>query len=242
MAITVTERGTANDATAGTSLAIVPASNCTAGATMVLWIALDNSGFGGGPTSCSVTDTKSNTWTGRLSGTRDPGNAGEGITLRCFTTAQNGGALTTGDTITATLGDNSVGCLTLDEIVGSVGAISFINGAASSGNSGTPSIVSDVLAIGNAILAACAIEDGEGSAYDADTTEGSWSDGQGDSTGGVSPDDTQASLNSQSKVVTGAGAQTYNPVNSGFDNVVGWVSFSEAQPALRSRSMTGVGL
>ena len=242
MAITVTERGTANDATAGTSLAIVPASNCTAGATMVLWIALENSGFGGGPTSCSVTDTKSNTWTGRLSGTRDPGNANEGITLRCFTTAQNGGVLTTGDTITAALGDNSLGCLTLDEITGSVGAISFINAAAVSGGTGTPTITSDVLALGNAIIAAGAYEDGEGAGLDSDTTEGSWSDGQIASTGGVSPDDTQVSLNSQSKVVTGAGAQTYNPVNTGYDNVIGWVSFSEAQPALRSRSMTGVGL
>ena len=238
---TVTARGTANDNTAGTSLAILPATNCTAGATLVLWIALDNSGFGGSITSCTVADTKSNTWTSRIFGTQDPGNANEGITLRCFTTVQNGGTLTTTDTITATLGDNSKGCLTLDELSGN--AMTYLNGATVAGATGTPTITSDVLAAGNIIFAAGAYEDTEfPGGYDGDTTNGSWSAGQGDSTGGASPDDTGVYIESQSKIVTGAGAQTYNPTNTGYDNVIGWVAFSEAGNTLRSRSMTGVGL
>ena len=241
MAITVTVKGTANDNTAGLTLAMSPSANCTAGATMVLWIALDNSGFNGAATSCTVADTKSNTWTSRIVGTQDPGAANAGITLRCFTTVQNGGALTTGDTITATLGDNSKGCMALEELVGA-GTISYLNGATVAGSTGTPTITSDVLAAGNAILGAGAYEDTEfPGGYDGDTTNGTWSAGQGNSTGGASPDDTGVYIECQSKVVTGAGAQTYNPTNTGFDNVIGWVAFSEAI-SLRSRSMTGVGI
>src|SRR5262245_5932969 len=108
MALTGTDRGTGTHNTAATSFTVTPASNLTAGALAVLCIAADNAHSSGTNfTTWSVTDTKGNTWTLRQDALNDPGAASAGIEGGIFTTAQNGGALTTGDTITVSFGSDT---------------------------------------------------------------------------------------------------------------------------------------
>lgn len=75
----------------GTTITITPGANCTAGNTVIM-----HACGGGGQALTSITDTKSNTWTVAA----DAGNVSSRSMI--YYTQQNGGALTTGDTITVT--------------------------------------------------------------------------------------------------------------------------------------------
>src|ERR1051326_8772503 len=109
MALSGTDRGQNSTNTAGqTSLALSPASNFNAGKMAVLCVAYDNAGSGGSDPFSSISDTKGNTWTPRQNVLNDPGAASAGQCLRIFTTMQDVGTLTTGDTITVSFGSTTV--------------------------------------------------------------------------------------------------------------------------------------
>lgn len=76
----------------GTTVVVTPVANAGAGNLLVMATA------SGGNQSRSVADTKGNTWTAAAD------NNGASSRLVLFWTVQNGGALTTGDTITVTYG------------------------------------------------------------------------------------------------------------------------------------------
>ena len=103
MVLTAFDRGTGTHNTAGTTLVFLPATSLRPGMA-VLVIAADNAGSGGAYSITTCTDTKGNTWTRQRSPLYDPGLASAGISGAIFTTPQNGGLLTTSDTITVQLG------------------------------------------------------------------------------------------------------------------------------------------
>jgi hypothetical protein len=216
VALTTTNRGTGTHNTGASSFTLSPGSNCTAGALVALCVAADNSSSGGSTNDfTTVTDTLGNTWTKRQSPVFDNGAASAGVQGAIYTTDQAVGTLQTSTVITVNFGSSPVAkTWTLTEITPGAGrTASFRTGGdKSAGATGTALTMgaSASLASGECILAAFFIEAGTTqtlSAADTDTTNGSWSTNQyaeiGSTTSG-------SVIVSQAKVVTGAGAQTYD--------------------------------
>ena len=127
MSVTVSVRRTAlaSNASAATTYAFAPTSDATAGATLVIVITADNSVTGGATNNINtVTDTKGNTWTKRQGPVYDNGVASAGIQGAWFDTFQDGGTLTTGDTVTVTFGANTT---TKVDIQGSADGTNWFN-------------------------------------------------------------------------------------------------------------------
>ncbi len=98
MAITVTDRGTGANNSAGTSLVVTPGSNMASGSTGILTLAMDNaSGAGGNLSATSYTDSVGNVWYVRNQGVGSTANANaEGAVL----SARLVTAFTTSDSVT----------------------------------------------------------------------------------------------------------------------------------------------
>src|SRR6186997_2042382 len=149
MALTGTDRGQGTHNTSSATLAVVPASNFGAGMA-VLCVSMDN------PTSgndiSSVTDTKGNTWTIRQSPVVDPGAAAAGHQGIIATTPQNGGLLTTSDTITVNIGAaKTAKTWTLMQVSGSLGNPVYVTGNIGTGGTGTtsPTITTTSIPVGH---------------------------------------------------------------------------------------------
>ena len=241
MALTGTDRGTGTHNTSSATLDVVPASNFAAGMA-VLVVAMDNPASGNDITG--VTDTKGNTWTIRQSPLIDPGAAAAGQQGIIATTPQNGGLLTTGDTITVAISVAKVAkTWTLMQVSGSVGTPTYVTGAiGTSGTGGTsPTITSGSIANGDMIVAGLVLEAGttETITQDADSTNGSWSAQQ---TAEIGSTTSGSNVASQRKVVTAAATQTYNPtLGIAGDLALAWIQIHEAlgiAPALLSQAPT----
>lgn len=231
MAITGTDRGTGSDNTAALTFTLSPASNFSSGTLAVLVVAVDNADTRGEAHSTfTVTDTSGNTWTLRISPLYDPGAASTGIEGAIFTTAQNGGTLTTGTTITVTFDASTTAkAWTLMEVAPTSGyAITYVTGASGAGiATNTPSITTGSITSGNMVIGGMFNEYGTTQVVteDADTSNGSWSTQQTAAVGSAASGITVAS---QRKVVTATATQTYNPTLSLFSDVImGWIELSE---------------
>lgn len=229
MALAGANRGAGSTNTGGEStLAVVPASNCTAGALLVLCASYDNSVVGGGDPYSSIADTKSNTWTSRQNALNDPGSADQGVAMRIFTTPQAGGTLTTGDTITITYSTTTVArSWTLTEFTGAGGTPTYLTGAVETSTTGSPTITSSSLTNGDGILAVVGREGNVPTPVpDSDTTNGSWSTAQ---ESGVGVTEAGSEIQSQYKIVTADGTQSYDPTYGATprDNCEGWISIRE---------------
>lgn len=227
MALTGTNRGSGGNATAATSLAISPATNFTAGSFGILAVAYDNAGSAGADPYITISDTPLNTWTSRVASLNDPGAASAGATLRIFTAPIS--TLTTANTITVSFGATSVTAKawTLIEVSTNVGnaVITYGTGTQATGSGTTQTITTSSIAINDLVFGALGQEGNGTRAGDADTLNGSWSTAQsagfGTTTGGME-------IISQFKIVTAAGAQTFNPTATPLgDWCIGWVSVSE---------------
>lgn len=236
MALTGTDRGSGATTTGTTSFTLSPASNCAAGSMAVLCVAADNAGSSGlAMTTFSVSDTLGNTWTRRTSPLYDPGSASAGVEGGIFTTPQNGGALTTGTTITVSFGSTSVGAKawTLIEVSSTKGGAVYLTGANNAGaayTTGTCTVTTSSITSGDMVIAGVFAENTSSSADpwvgDADTSNGSWSTMQHN---GVTASTSGMSTGSQYKVTTGTATQIFNPTASAGapDCILSWISVRE---------------
>lgn len=230
MAITGADRGTGTDQTGATSVAIIPASNFTAGATAILVLAYDNEG--GIDNYSSISDSIGNTWASVLNGMDSPGGADQdGVCLRVFICHQNIGNITTGTTITVNFGAASVvdKAWTLSEGYSDTGrglTFAYLSGISTSGTTTATTSTSEAIAAETMIVGCFAVEGGGAAAItaDSDTTNGSWSSAQyadgGSGTGNIS-------AFSQYKIVTASGSQTYNVGTPNSDRVIGHIVLME---------------
>lgn len=227
MALSAANRGSGGNATAATSIAITPGSNFTAGSLAVLAISYDNSANQGADPFSTITDSVGNTWTSRIAVLNDPGAASAGSTLRIFTS--NVSSLTSANTITVSFGSNSTTAKawTLTEVASNAtgGSASYVTGSQATGSGTTQTLTTSTIAINNFVLGALGQEGNGTRTADTDTLNGSWSTAQstgfGTTTGGIE-------IISQYKIVTAAGAQTYNPTASPLgDWCMGWIEVTE---------------
>lgn len=228
MALTGTNRGTATDATAGTTFAIVPASNFAANSFGVLCVAADNAGSGGATTvmPATITDSVGNLWTRRQNAIYDPGAASAGVDTGIYTAPIS--TLTTAANITITwAGAASVASQvsTLTEFVASVGVPDYVTGGVGTGAaSAVPTVTTGSITSGDAVVGMGGAESGNTWVADADATNGAWSTMQAAAAGtGL----TGMSITSQFKIVTGTATQTYNPTLTSADQILSWIQITE---------------
>lgn len=244
MALTGTDRGAGDNAVSGTSFGFSPASNCTAGALVVLCLSADNSVTGGATNNITgVTDSLGNKWIARQLSICDNGAANAGVQGGIFTTDQSAGTLTTGATITVTFADSTPAkAWALNEVTAAAGkyaiAVTGGNGSAQIA-SAAPTVTTGSIAVGDLTVGMVAIEGGNVTpTADADTTNGNWSALQspwtGTSTGGIT-------VLVQTKVqTTTASTQTYNPTMvSTRDLIASWLQVREVAP--KTLALAGVG-
>jgi hypothetical protein len=216
MALSVTARGTAaSNASSSTTYAFSPASNCTAGKTLVLVISADNSASAGSSNNIdSVTDSLGNVWTKRNSALFDNGAASAGIQGAIFDTTQGAGTLTTGATITVTFGANTTAkSYALWELGSAAGtnAAHQTNSTQAGATTASPTYTTVAsITNGDCVVFGIAGEAGTTQTHtaDADTTNGSWSSAQYSEVGSTTSGNIIAS---QCKVVSATATQTYNP-------------------------------
>ncbi len=205
--------------TSSTTLALNPEENFASGDWAVLVAEVDNSATNGlSHSTFTVTDTKGNTWTRRVSALYDPGAASAGFDGAIFTTAQNGGTLTTSDTVTVTLGTAATNKVAvLHRVASGLGrAIEYVaSGVGTASTTTTPSITTGSIGSGHALLCALLVNTGDAYDADTDTTSGDW-DGFDKWDEAVRYTDTSFAkrLHVQLKSVYAAGTQTYNPVSA----------------------------
>lgn len=219
---------------AGSSISFSPNTNCSSNNTLILFITFDNSRTGGIDPFSEILDSKSNTWSIRNSIVQSPGGSeSDGVVLYICTTNQNNGPLLSSDSITLNFStDINNSALILYELSSTFPLLYSDNGINSQTNDLYPTITTNTLNSNDIIFAASVGNENNVRNYDTDTTNGSWINGGSD--GKSLPPDIQ--IISQYKIVSGNGAQTYNPTftNTGMDPGIeiasGWISFYEQQP------------
>lgn len=227
MALTGTNRGQgATNTPDEFALVVAPASNCTAGALLVLCANWDNTGSNGIDPFDSIFDSQGNTWTPRVASLNDPGAPNAGVAGRIFTCPQDVAALTTGDTITVSFG--------LIKVVGRVWTLMEFTGNgphySASGQetsaSGSPTITTASISNGQAVVGMIGREGNDAvSTEDTDTDSGTWSAAQ---TAGIGTTTAGQQICTQRKIVTADATQTYNPTFAASrDNVELWLSVAE---------------
>jgi hypothetical protein len=231
--------------TNASGLTLNPTTNFSQDSLAVFIIAYGNYGSQGADQGCSVADTLGNTWTLRHVTVNDPNIVqGAGTVLRFFTTEQNVGLLTTGTTITATLGNGSIGqVIGLWEVKSNIKrSPRYIGtGTGATSNSTTPSVTSSTITVDDAIVGAVAYPYGESYAtLDTDSVNGNWS-GALSAWGGSEANG--QSLVSQFKIqINTDSTQTYNPTYTNAEDwAAGWIAirlipyqkYAQAQARIR---------
>lgn len=231
MTITMSSVGANGDTTGATSIVItIGAGGFTLGqsAWAILCLAYDNAGASGADPYSSISDSLGNTWTSRQAALYDPGAASAGVTLRIFTSDMAVRALGVGDTVTVSFGANSVAskawCFQ-EALPGPWGTMSYVTGGVSVGSaSAAPTITTGSIAQNDVVIGAGAAESADTWVADADTTNGNWSAKQSFGAGSGA---TGMSVVAQRKVVTAAGAQTFNPTLTSADCILAWIQLHE---------------
>lgn len=219
MALTITNRGTDTDNTANTSFVVNTTSNCTAGATILICIAADNSATGGSANNINnVTDALGNQWqvVPSTAVVFDNGAASAGVQGSIWFTHQNAGAIQTTTNITvSTSGTNTTAkTVTFTEVTAAAGFQARVrtSGAKAAGATGTAATsgATGTINIGEAVIVGIYIEAGttQTCTGDSDTTNGSWSTLQYTEIGSTT---SGSCIASQGKVQTTANStQTYD--------------------------------
>lgn len=226
MALVGTDRGTGSNNTSATTVAIVPGTSFTAGSFAVLSVAYDNSGNQGADPFVSIADNAGNTWTSRINALNDPGAANAGLVLRVFTSTI--GTLTATNVVTITFNTATVAkAWTFNEFTSdnSNNRPSYLTAASVTGSSVSPTVISSTINAGDMIVGIVGAEATTQTSYDDDTLNGSWSVAQWGQAG-TGASGVQA--NTQYKLTTGTGSQTYNnTLNVSLDWCAAWLSITE---------------
>lgn len=243
MTLVRTARGNGTHNTASASLSVTPGSNFANKSMAVLMAAFDNSGTSGANPFTTVTDSVGNDWVARINQLNDPGVASAGCVLVIATSQMGVRPLTTGDTISVNFSPNvTAKAWVLEEVSTNANetGVAYVTGNSNTlAASNSPTITTSSIPVADIIVCANANEYGTAQTEtgDADATNGSWTAAVvaeiGTTTSGMN-------ILSQTKIVTGAATQTFNPTYSGgaaTDNSTGWTQFTEvAAPARAVRT------
>ncbi len=226
MTLVGTDRGAVSDNTSASTVSFSPSGTIARGSMAVLKLAHDNSGSGGADPYSSIADSLGNTWVSRVNRLYDPVGVDAGICIRVFT-CEVEYPITTSDTVTITFtGNVTAKAACFEEWSCNAGfAVIYQSGNTLAGAAtGTPSIVTNSVAITDAVSCAGAAESSDTWAGDADATNGAWSVHQHTVAGSGA---TGVSITSQRKIVTGTATQTYNPTLTSADCTLAWILIRE---------------
>jgi hypothetical protein len=201
-------RAASGDAGGGTTTTITLYNALSAGSTGVVCLAVDNAGLNGSDANIptSLTDTDGNTWTLRNTIINDPGAASGGVEVGIYTSLL-ATALSIGDTITITY---PVSVTAKAWIIWEFSGYTY--SATASTNIGTstgPTLTTGTVTNANVVIGAMGAEGPDTiTAYDTDTSNGSWSSQANAATGTSVTGD--MAVASQYKIVTATASQTWN--------------------------------
>jgi len=220
MAITATFRGSGNSTNQSSSIAFSPTSDFTANSYAVLIFAWYSSDV----TINSVTDTDGNTWTQRAYETGGTTTQG---TIGIYTC--DSVSLTTADTITVSMANQREAKMAfLYEVVGDSPITYVSSGTDAFSSNGT--ITTSSIATGNIVIGANRRDSNAAPTDDSDTTNGNWSTSENAYSGLSSPNSRRSYINSQYKIVTGSGTQTYN-ITTGANGCIAYIELAESTAA-----------
>lgn len=243
MALSITQAGTGNSTTSGTTFSVTPTVSFAVNDTVVVCSAHDNL-FSGAPYISSVTDSQGNTYSLAAGNKTQGGSGADRATVaiyRCNVTT----ALSTSDTITITFsGSLAAKAVVLYKISAASNKKASLRLAAAATplpsttnfSGGSPTMVN-----GEALIRALAIEDSQTVTGDSDTTRGSWSAAYSATALGASAT-ASMQIFTQTKIVTANGTQTWDVTFTSADTATAYGIFEEvAAFAVLSRTATGSG-
>lgn len=193
------------------ALSVVAADSSAVGYLLVACIAIDNSGGGGAAPTIGLTDSHTS-WTIVGPANRDPGAANAGAT--CYiaygfvasTYAAGSDTINVTSTPSSTLA--SVQIYQFSGVNSTPVAVSVVT---ATGGSTAPAVSITPTAAGQLVFAACAFEGNstDRTAYDTDTTNGSWSGNLTQQAGSDVTATNNMTAVDQFKIVTASGAQAW---------------------------------
>lgn len=212
MALTVTAGGgTANTTSASSVSFAAGASGWSQGDLILVIIAADNAGTDGATAITGVTDDQSNSYSLVGSALRDPGAANAGVDLQFWAATAGAGGLGATDNITVSFSPNvTAKGVHAYKIVGSVDDPSVrTSGTETTGSGSSFTHTSPSVTSGEVIFGAVGFELGANpNGTDTDTTNGSWSTKALNRAGSIHT--SSMGVQSQYKITTGTGTQTFN--------------------------------
>jgi len=244
VALSITQAGTGNSTTSGTTFSVTPTVSFAVNDTVVVCSAHDNL-FSGAPYISSVTDSQGNTYSLAAGNKTQGGSGADRATVaiyRCNVTT----ALSTSDTITITFsGSLAAKAVVLYKISAASNKKASLRLAAAATplpsttnfSGGSPTMVN-----GEALIRALAIEDSQTVTGDSDTTRGSWSAAYSATALGASAT-ASMQIFTQTKIVTANGTQTWDVTFTSADTATAYGIFEEvAALAVLSRTASGSGV
>jgi hypothetical protein len=236
MALSVTNVGGHAESTAVATATYAPQANIPAGSLGVLLVAFSNSGGGGASCSpvASFTDSAGNTWTRRDTANYDPGTVNNGATNAVYTGAIQTQVSTSGN-IPYGSSTAAVSTCRLYYVTGAAGAAYNNAGSGTGATNTTPSVTTASITNGNAVFGFANYRlDSNPTAWDTDTSNGSWD--AGSRTGASQP----RSCSAQYKIVTGTATQTFNlTIASSVAHLESWLEVKEKVPTETDGSASG---
>jgi hypothetical protein len=243
VALSITQAGTGNSTTSGTTFSVTPTVSFAVNDTVVLCSAHDNR-VSGSPYISSVTDSQGNTYS-LAAGAKTQGGSGADRATVAIYWCNVTTALSTSDTITITFnGSLAAKAVVLYKISAASNKKASLRLAASATpipattnfSGGSPTIIN-----GEAFIRALAIEDSQTVTGDSDTTRGSWSAAYSATAVGASAT-ASMQIFTQTKIVTANGIQTWDVTFTSADTATAYGIFEEvAAFAVLSRTATGSG-
>lgn len=223
--ITCREIGTGTNTTNDADQTITPTDNSATGKLLIMYVAYENAGVGGGDTYISIKDSYENAWTEIFSVVNSSGTINDGTVMRSFSTMQDQNGLTTSDSILLSFSTTIEALVYIIYEVDSTNILTITDSSSTSGTGSSPTITTNTIDNNNIVICAFGRNSSGEIIDDADTSDGSWSTG-------ISKTKFAAfltqELHSQYKVVTASATQTYNPTIT-TDSIynLGWVEIHE---------------
>jgi hypothetical protein len=208
---------------------------------VVVCIASDNNGTNGVDSVSSVTDSKSHTYTRRVSQNRDPGAAAAGASINIYTALVTT-AMTTSDVVTTNFSPNTTSkAVVIWEVAPGAGQTPiYVTNGGTTGDK-DPALTSTSIGSGDAVIYAIAAESRATLTGDSDTTRGSWS-ALYTSVADTGTGGTSMRVGSQHKVVNATGTQAWSGTINDCDFALAYIILNPAGGAATvSRTATGSG-
>lgn len=180
------------------------------GNVVIVFVGADNAGTSGASSISGVHDSKGNTYTLVKAQNRTAGSAANDGCTAAIYMAKITVALTTSDTVTVDFSPNTTAkCMYCMKVTG-VNRTAYSTDSASGSGATFTGNASPSMTSGDVIFALAVNESTTTPTLDSDTTNGSWNAFPNQSSSGGGADASNVAFQGSWKVVTGAGAQTYN--------------------------------